>query len=131
MGVPRRAGRLLVLDHRAAGQRDIASDTRWTALGQVEGCVLLVIGAVARGAIDGNDNLVATLRCTRGGSDSRALEGVAAHDHGLDACLPQRCLKRRAKELIWTALSIPLAGARANLGVHDVVGRCFAVRADK
>ena len=50
------------LDHRAAGQRNVAGDNDGAALGKVKRCVLLVIDVLAGRAVHWNDDLVAALR---------------------------------------------------------------------
>src|SRR5262249_10938694 len=92
---PRRARRVgLEFDHRTSRHRDIAGDSRGTALGQMERRVLFVIDILARGAVDRNDDLITALRRARNRADGRPLERVAADDHGLDASLPENWLKR-------------------------------------
>ncbi len=133
---PRRDARLgetrgSEFDHRAARQRDVAGDAHGTAFGQMERGVLLVVDILAGRAVDRHDDLVAALCCARSRADRRPLERVAADDHGLDAGLFEGCLERGAQELVRAALAIPFAGARLDRGVHYVVGRRLAVRADQ
>src|SRR6516164_4545247 len=88
------------LDHGAASHRDIVGDPNGSALGQMERRVLFVIDVLGRRAVDRNDDLVAALRRARSRADGRALERVAADDHGLDAGLLESGLQSGPHEFV-------------------------------
>src|SRR5579883_1554778 len=95
------------------------------------GCVLLVILVLARRAVDRHDDLVAALRRLLRRADGRALERVAANDHGLDAGFLEDRLECRSEELVGPALAIPFAVPRLDRGIYHIVRRRLAVRADQ